>query len=300
MKKLKWFVMFFAIAMIAGDTICPKHICHIVQENDEQIPIQVETGISEKQFKSVIEEFIKVNKPLVEEKGFELVIENKWDNPVVNANTYVKGKKWIINAYGGLARFEGMTSDAYTMVLCHELGHHLGGFPKRGWASNEGQSDYYATSKCFPRMSASKKKAVNVPEIVTQQCSLLHKSQNEIRLCEKSSMVGFELASVLNDLSRMLTSMDCVLNPLKPVYCPQNYLTDISFSTPDKTEVSETYNGHPEAQCRLDTYVAGAVCNMSHDEDFADDNPVTGACAEERGDKIGVRPHCWYKPDSFF
>jgi len=77
-------------------------------------------------------------------------------------------------------------------------------------------------------------------------------------------------------------------------------LTDISFSTPDQAEVTKTFNGHPEAQCRLDTYFAGAICNMPHDEDFSSSDPIKGACAEERGDKIGVRPHCWYKPQSFF
>lgn len=278
----------------------PKNICHIVEENNEQIPIEIQTGITENEFKSVISEFIKVNKSLVKEKGYELVIQNKWDDSTVNASTYVNGKKWIINAYGGLARYEGMTSDAYTMVLCHELGHHLGGFPSIGWASNEGQSDYYATSKCFPRMSASKKKVSNVPGIVTQQCSLLHKSQDEIDMCEKSSMVGFELASVLNSLARLFTPMNCTLNPIKPFSCPQNFLTDISFSTPDQSEVSKTFNGHPEAQCRLDTYFAGAICNMPHNEDFSSSDPVAGACSEERGDKIGIRPRCWYKPQSFF
>lgn len=296
MKKIQWLVI-LAIAMIVGDGICPKNICRIIDDNQEEIPIEIETGITEKQFKSVISDFIKTNNPLVKEQGYELVIQNKWSDPTVNANTYVSGKKWIINAYGGLARFEGMTSDAYTMVLCHELGHHLGGFPKIGWASNEGQSDYYATSKCFPRMAASKKKALNVPEVVTKQCSLLHKSQDEIQLCEKSSMVGFELATVLNNLSRLFAPMNCTVDPLKPFSCPENYLTDISFSTPDKAEVSKTYNGHPQAQCRLDTYFAGAICNMPHDEDFSDNNAITGACAEEKGDKIGIRPHCWYKPE---
>lgn len=300
MKKLRWVGVFFALAMIAGDTVCPKNICRIIDENEEEVPIETDTGITEVEFNATIAEFIKVNKPIVKEQGYELVIQNRWKDSTVNASTYTDGKKWIINAYGGLARFEGMTPDAYTMVLCHELGHHLGGFPNMGWASNEGQSDYYATAKCFPRMAASKKKAINVPGIVTEKCSLLHKSQNEIHLCEKSSMTGFELATVLNNLSRMFAPMNCELDPFRPAYCPQNYILDIDFSTPDVSEVSKTYNGHPQAQCRLDTYFAGAICNMPHDEDFSSENPITGACAEEKGDKIGVRPHCWYKPDSFY
>jgi hypothetical protein len=297
-KKLKW-LFIAAIAMIVGNGICLKNICKIIDDNEERIPIEISTGLTEREFNSVISEFLTVNKPLAKAQGFELVIQNRWLDATVNANTIVKDKKWIINAYGGLARYDGMTADAYTMVLCHELGHHLGGFPKIGWASNEGQSDYYAASKCFPRMAASKKKAINVPNIVTKQCSLLHKSKQEIRLCEKTSMVGLQLANILNSLSRLFAPLNCVLDPLKPVYCPQNLLIDISFSTPDKVEVLKTYNGHPEAQCRLDTYFAGAICNMPHNEDFSNSNAITGACAEERGDKIGVRPRCWYKPELF-
>lgn len=302
MKKLKLFTFIFAIAMIAGDTLCPNHKCAIIQDNDVQIPVENNTGITKLEFDEILEEFLKVNKPLAKKEGFELVIENKWTDSTVNASTYVSGKKWIINAYGGLARYEGMSADAYTMVLCHELGHHLGGFPKigrRSWASNEGQSDYYAAAKCFPRMAASKKKAFNVPKIVTETCSYLHKSRQEIEMCEKTSMTGYELASVLNSLSREFIPVNCTLDPLQPFSCPPNLLTDINFSTPDKNEVSKTYDGHPAAQCRLDTYFAGAVCNMPHNEDFSRENPIIGACAEERGDKIGIRPHCWYKPVSY-
>ena len=289
MKKMKW-LFILVVMMTAGHQISVKdNTCQIIQENSEQIPVNADTGITEAEFNSILSEFIKVNNPLVKEQGFELVIENKWKDSTVNASTYTKGKKWIINAYGGLARYEGMTADAYTMVLCHELGHHMGGFPKIGtsWASNEGQSDYYATAKCFPRMSYSRKKAFNVPEIVTEGCSLLHKSQKEIQLCEKSSLIGFELASVLDSLSRRANKISRLEG-------------GISFSTPDKTEVEKTYSGHPKAQCRLDTYFAGAMCNMPHTEDFADDNAITGACAEEKGDKIAVRPHCWYKPSLSF
>lgn len=300
MKRIKVFGLILAIAIIVGEALCPKNVCRIVQDNTEQVPVEIKTGITEEEFNAVLTEFINVNQDLAKEKGFELVIINRWDDSTVNANTTVFDKFWIINAFGGLARFPGMTADAYTMVLCHELGHHLGGFPAVGWASNEGQSDYYAAAKCFPRMAASKKKAKNVDEVVKKQCSLSHKSRRDIQICEKTSMTGFELASVLNALSRMFAPIDCVLDPLKPAYCPENYLTDISFSTPDQIQVETTYNGHPQAQCRLDTYFAGAVCNVPHDEDFSPDNALVGACAEEKGDKLGVRPHCWYRPGLFF
>jgi hypothetical protein len=57
--------------------------------------------------------------------------------------------------YGGLARHGEITPDGFALVLCHEIGHHLGGVPRysgaNGWASNEGQSDYFAATKCLRR-----------------------------------------------------------------------------------------------------------------------------------------------------
>jgi len=60
--------------------------------------------------------------------------------------------------FGGLARHETMTPDGFATVVCHELGHHLGGVPKKfswfgnSWASNEGQADYFGIMKCLRKM----------------------------------------------------------------------------------------------------------------------------------------------------
>lgn len=251
-------------------------LCSFMPANDLYIPEQLNEGISETEFNQVLDEFERVMGPIVKNSGYTLEINRKWKDSTVNANTTVEGDAWVINAFGGLARYSGMDADAFMMVMCHELGHHLGGFPNRGWASNEGQSDYYATSKCYPRMSYAKKENLNVPDIVTKKCSIMHKSKDEINICEKGSMIGYTLASVLNSLSGGATNVD--------------------FATPDKSEVSKINNAHPKAQCRLDTYFAGAVCGMSYLDDFSSTSPIPGACAEEKGDKIGVRPHCWYKP----
>ncbi len=250
--------------------------CHFIPSNQIFVSESENEGISEEEFNKVLNDFEKVVIALIKDKGYKLQVNRRWEDDTVNANTTKEGNRMVINAFGGLARYEGMTADAFMMVMCHELGHHLGGFPAQGWASNEGQSDYYATAKCFPRMPQGKVKAEGVPKIVTEKCSLLHKSQDEIEVCEKGSMVGYTLADVLNRLSGAKKAVD--------------------FATPDKTEVPKIYYAHPKAQCRLDTYFAGAVCGMPYTEDFAKDNPIQGACAEEKGDKIGVRPHCWYKP----
>lgn len=242
------------------------------------IPVESAEGISEEEFKTIIKNFVSVYAPVVKQEGYTLVLKNKWADPTVNSDTTVSGKTWVINAYGGLARFKGMNADAYMLVMCHEIGHHLGGFPTypspNNWASNEGQSDYFATLKCFRRLADAgmllADPQMEVPATAKKKCS---KSQNPA-FCERSAMAGFVLATVLNDLQE---------NPVP-----------VSFDKPDPKVVVSTSNGHPKAQCRLDTMLAGAVCNQDWREDISRSNGVKGTCSE--GD--GARPLCWYAPKS--
>lgn len=73
-----------------------------------------------------------------------------------NASAQRMGSTWVVNMYGGLARHNEITIDGFALVLCHEIGHHLGGAPKYGgfntWGTNEGGSDYFATLKCLRRI----------------------------------------------------------------------------------------------------------------------------------------------------
>lgn len=271
---MKWLII--VLSLLIPKAYGSKNICQILPPNNIKISTKNFTGISASEFKEILKEFSDINAQMIKEKGYTLILKDKWLDNTVNADTEREDKKLIINAYGGLARFKGMDPDTYTMVLCHELGHHFGGFPRKGWASNEGQSDYYATMKCFRKMPYSKKIIKNPPPIVKEKCSLLHKSKDDINVCITSTMIGFNLADILNRLSEGKKTLD--------------------FNTPDEKQVNATFHGHPEAQCRLDTYFAGAICNMSQFEDFDEINPIIAACAEEKGDILGIRPRCWYKP----
>jgi hypothetical protein len=85
----------------------------------------------------------------------------------------------------------------------------------------------------------------------------------------------------------------------------------ISFDTPDTTQVDQTNDDHPAAQCRLDTYVASAVCTAPYDSTvIAGKRDGVGAndvAAEQESDKYfcedaqkygqaALRPRCWFKP----
>jgi hypothetical protein len=71
---------------------------------------------------------------------------------------------------------------------------------------------------------------------------------------------------------------------------------NMAFSTPDPAIVKKTFNAHPKAQCRMDTYLSGSLCDKAFSEDVSDKNPIDGTCIKKDGYAVGTRPLCWYKP----
>lgn len=238
-------------------------------------------GITEEQFNKVLDDLNVIYAPIVKARKAKLVFERNWEDGTVNAYAQQTGKTWIVAMFGGLARYDIMTADGFALVVCHELAHHLGGAPKVGmnpWASNEGQSDYVATMKCMREYfkkqdNVTALKSIKVDDIVTKQCAAAYKDPKLSAVCMRSAMAGKVLAEMLNRLA----------SGQKPV----------SFYTPDTHVVKETDDEHPEAQCRLDTYFAGALCDKDLSKKLSEKDPILGTC---QGAKIGSRPLCWYKP----
>ncbi len=271
-------------------------LCDFAPKNDLRIPEGLEStgGIDKAAFERAIDKVEALYTPIVAQKGAVLKMNRLWSSSEVNASATRKGKTWIVNAYGGLARFKWMTYDGEVMVLCHEMGHHLGGFPSYpgalggSWASNEGQSDYFATMKCFRRIIENDDNEailsqMTVPSDVSKACQISYSSAKDVAICVRSSMTGKVLARVLYELGRSGPRTSEPANP------PE-------FDTPSTSEVGSTNNAHPLSQCRLDTYFAGAVCSVSPMIEFSRTEGQTGACNQETGDAFGYRPRCWYKP----
>jgi hypothetical protein len=254
-------------------------------------------GLNQAQFNAVIDAVEAIYAPIVADKGGKLQINRKWDNGTVNANASRQGSTYVVNMYGGLARHRTVTADGFALVVCHELGHHIGGSPVYGgsgggsgwgggvnnWASNEGQSDYFATTKClrklfrnFNNFAAIKRQYSDIPQFVTQSCKAQFNNETDFMVCVRTAMAGLSLANLFRDL--------------------RNMKQPLSFQTPDTRVVSKTYDGHPQPQCRLDTYFQGAVCGEDYREDLEYKDEAKGACARVKGDKLGTRPLCWYKP----
>ena len=244
-------------------------------------------GITEEQFNKTIDRLNVIYSPIVKAKKAKLVFERNWDDGTVNAYASQSGKTWTVAMFGGLARYDIMTPDGFGFVVCHELSHHLGGAPKivrlgsTSWATNEGQADYIGAMKCMRELfkkddNVSIVKTMKVDTIVTQKCNLVYKDPALAAICIRTSMAGKVLAEVLNRLAEGQTP--------------------VSFTTPDTHVVSSTDDSHPEAQCRLDTYFAGALCDKDLGQKLSDKDVLVGTCNSSQGLKIGIRPLCWFKP----
>lgn len=267
-----------------------KH-CDFFPANNLRFPILATGHMSEMDFNRILQVVRQTYTPIFLKYGFgRFEIENRWTDNTVNAFANMGTIKdssgnpvpvRFIHMFGGLARHPLMTREGFILVACHEIGHHLGGYPRYaggGWASDEGESDYFSTSKCarivFGQMNTNLNWLQHAPVDfqVRVQCNASFPSdQNAAAICMRSSMAGLSLARVLGSLGGTPTP---------------------NFATRDASKVAETYDGHPQAQCRLDTYFQGALCQKSEWERFGS-GPGFGAC-EARFTTRGTRPACWY------
>ncbi|OQW52794.1 MAG: hypothetical protein A4S09_08090 [Proteobacteria bacterium SG_bin7] len=249
-------------------------------QNNLRRPIsQNLSGITEEEFNAVLDKVYEIYKPIFKEHKAEFVIQRFWDDDTVNAYAFREGKKWNIAMYGGLARHEEVTRDGFMLVACHEIGHHLGGYPRGGWASNEGNSDYYGTLKCLRRMwnngdSIEIVKKMKVDKKAVELCEEQWEGNEERAICERASMAG-------KSLGRLLAVLGGQEMP--------------EFDTPDSTVVTKTNHAHPAAQCRLDTYFHGALCTVDWNQDMDEEDPNVGAC---KVSEVGGRRACWFKEPS--
>jgi hypothetical protein len=291
MGKVRKGFLALALTMLTTSAIsCDiDGITGIVEENSMYIPVGAKSagGLTEEQFNKVIDKVEKIYKPIIKEMNANLVIERKWEDGTVNAYARQSGRTWHVAMFGGLARHETITEDGFATVVCHEIGHHIGGAPKKNswwgssWASNEGQADYFGTSKCLRKMMEGEDNAavvakMDVPAHVTKRCNANFNNISDITMCQRGAMAGLSLAN----LFRALRNLD----------------TELKFTTPDANVVSSTNHNHPAPQCRLDTYFQGALCDQDHNTDVDQNDALIGTCNRVDNYVDGVRPLCWYKP----
>lgn len=291
MKTLVFSFLFLSTSAFSQSFMPPNDL-----DKYDTLDSRSTSGITEVQFNSVIDRAEKIFKPIIAAHGASFTVNRLWTDSTVNANaSQPSDTHWEVNMYGGLARRKEVTEDGFALVLCHEIGHQVGGYPYTGsqdWAANEGQSDLFATMACAWKVfSQDTMRGLiaqdSLPASVIALCDAHHKDVTMRGICYRTMLAGKSLADLLAALGS----------------------TKAAFDTPDKTIVGETDNNHPAAQCRLDTYMAGAICgNYKWDyslipgKGMDDQNSI--AAQKEAFDHScsvgpyteGTRPLCWFHP----
>ena len=260
------------------------------------------TGIDEQAFNGVLDRVAEAYEPIFAQQGLQLTIIRLWDNSTVNAGALPNPEnpsERLIAMFGGMARHEKMTADGFALVACHEIGHHLGGAPKKEdfrflWASGEGQSDYFATLKCARKVfgkdnNVALMKDKQLPPLALQKCRQNFSNAEEVALCTRSAVAS----QVMGDVGMALLKEQ--IRVQRPDF-DLNSIPAPLHETPDRRAVASTSHDHPLPQCRLDTYFQGALCKANHNTELSNVEAESGACSARQGDVDGLRPLCWYKP----
>ncbi|MBY0414235.1 MAG: hypothetical protein K2Q18_08720, partial [Bdellovibrionales bacterium] len=182
----------------------------------------------------------------------------------------------------------------FVIVLCHEIGHHLGGYPKKqasnevSWTTTEGQADYFATSKCARRIFADDDNEaivakLDVPQLLSESCQKSFTNPNDINICIRSIVAGKAVA----DSSENLLAHSLKLDPKIPSY-------EIVAPPFKKNSIDDN---HSAGQCRLNTFLQGSLCDKNLNEKISENSESNGNCSKTNGDQIGLRPDCWFNPN---
>ncbi len=292
--RFRSLVFMSLVATAAKASFFPPNSLHLEQTYGS-------SSITEARFKEIIDEVVLVYRPIVESHGATLKVNYLWSDTTVNASAEQDGTTWIVNMYGGLARRPEITDDGFSAVVCHELGHHLGGFFYYGdndWASSEGQADYFATHSCLREVwknsdSINSGYKTRLSALGVAGCDRAWQGQADRNLCYRIAASGESLAKLLAALGRGKVPR---------------------IETPDRTEVTQSSASHPQAQCRLDTYFSGSICPVNFDpmiipgrystkgqNSVATEKETIGSyCHSALGFLEGNRPRCWFKPNVNF
>ena len=234
--------------------------------------------MSEKAFDGIVDRVQAFYEPLVRQQNAIPKFTRNWNDAELDAHSNRSGNTWEVYVTGGLARAIG--SDGLTYTLCHELGHHLAGYP-----FNDGAADYYASFICLKTLWKNELATTvflrnKVDPFAKKECDQAWKSVEDRMLCYRITTAGKTVVDFWSD---------------------QGGTPKAAFSS---TEVKKQFS----AQCRLDTVLQGALCTAHFDlnsipgyldsdginSDHARLEAEKGSCSKSSGSTKGSRPECWY------
>lgn len=174
----------------------------------------------------------------------------KWEAPHLGAGSKKTDNQFSILLYGGMVRARYSTIGSVSAVICHELGHALGGppyqiFPNENphWSSAEGQSDSFAANTCLPRLYD--RLLVQAPRLIQPSeepsTQSLCARSNDPKKCEWVATSGIDFIQMVQ-----------VYFDLDTPQADPNLWT--------REQVSKTlHTQYPSYQCRMDIYKSKAA-----------------------------------------
>ncbi len=243
-----------------------------------------QSGYTEKDFLELIGRVRKVYDPIFESRGYEVEYLLYWD--VEEGNAMTSEAKDMKKAYfmfsGGLLRAKYMNKDAFLYAACHEMGHHLGGFPKEkelAWCSTEGQADYFANLRCMKEIlkgdpENAKARELKLPGNIRKKCEKIYSDEESINICLRSTKAAEDAFRFLQAKERGADADPSLFNQIL-------------------LPVNETIMRYPGHACRAETAYRGAICDR--DGELSDTDETAGVCHKKNGDRNGMRPGCWFK-----
>ena len=240
------------IIFLLGICFEPFSILHAQVSRDE---LKEVIQAFEESFQAKLDEnaqFLVVNEPLA--------IKN-WDwyeSPILNASyvQYIRNGITVhsITIMGGLLKIKGVTQDTAALILCHELGHGIGGPPLKNQnaftdyeTSTEAQADYFSTFICAPKIWSH----LHPEKIIT--------SSADRGRCSKSFPFSDANFVTANDCRRSFEALKGFVEYQARVI--PNFATS-SFEASDPSialTLINDYDYYPSPQCRLDTLMNGAL-----------------------------------------
>lgn len=210
-------------------------------------------------FEVVRKTFLSIYGPIVKDQsGLNLIIDLDGETKNYFGGMSTDESNMYVHMGSEFDREIGVTPDFYVFILCHEVGHLLGGLPKKitrgkgAQFSSEGQSDYYAASVCMKKIF-QENIPIYTPQIVTKKVEELCRETDDFAICIRIANAGREFFEYLKVMYSEYGSV---------------FITP-DMDTPEAAGLSATYE-YPSFQCRLDTLIAGATNQ--------------------------ARPSCWYRP----
>jgi len=181
-------------------------------------------------------------------KPFNILLDD--ESPNYFGGIRVDATEVVITIGREAQKEPGVTIDSYAAVLCHEVGHLLGGPPYKEksasefTSSTEGQSDFFAATQCLPKL-LTKQNLLSDLEIQSLPLKW-------VRTCESSKRSLNHCLQILSAGYHLISSVHAIyLNYPQPPPHP-----DIDTPEAQGKSANQMY---PSLQCRLDTYVRGAL-----------------------------------------